>query len=512
MDREDSKAVDAAAAGRSYGQILKSSSIIGGSQAISYLISMVKTKAVAVLLGPTGVGLVGLYVSAIGFIATFTGLGITQSGVRDIAESEGTTERAESAKVVASLGWACLVTGVFGWGAMILVSRPLSHFIFGNAEHAVPLSILGSTILLAAISGGQTAILQGKRKITELATFGVASVLAGTVSAILFYGWLGERGIVAALISTAALNLAGSWWYSHKYHEKSSALTWREKYERSKRFLGLGLAFMWSALLAATVALVTRSIIVKSLGLDSGGIYQAAWGLSGMFAGFILSAMGTDFYPRLTEVANDNAQVNRLVNEQSDIGILLALPGLTGTLVFSPWIMQIFFSREFVSGAVLLPWFIIGIFGRVVSFPIGYILLAKGNSRWFALSETISNVALLGLTIVFLEEFGLVGTSYAFAIFYGLHTIGIFFLARHLTGFFWKPDTVRLLLLATVIIVTGILTQELASTAISLSMGVIFTIFTCLFSLRGIVGRLGDDHRIAGILRRNTFSRFLSGL
>ena len=36
----------------SYGQILKSSSIIGGAQGINYLIGMVRVKLVAVLLGP----------------------------------------------------------------------------------------------------------------------------------------------------------------------------------------------------------------------------------------------------------------------------------------------------------------------------------------------------------------------------------------------------------------------------------------------------------------------------
>jgi PST family polysaccharide transporter len=55
----------------SYGQILKSSSIVGGAQAINYVVGLLRTKAVALLLGPSGVGLVGLYVSAIGLVGTF---------------------------------------------------------------------------------------------------------------------------------------------------------------------------------------------------------------------------------------------------------------------------------------------------------------------------------------------------------------------------------------------------------------------------------------------------------
>lgn len=507
VKQEDSKNI---AKESSYGQILRSSSIIGGSQALSYVIGMVKTKAVAVLLGPAGVGLVGLYVSVTGFVSTFTGLGLVQSGVREIAESEGGKNRKSSDETAASLMWACLITGIFGWLVMVLLSRPMSVLIFGNDDQVVPLSILGSTVLLSAISGGQTAVLQGKRRIGALAKVGVVSVLAGTVCAVLFYGWVGEKGIVPVLIATALLNLAASWYYSRNVRGGSSSLSWRQKYDRAKGFLALGIAFMWSALLAATVALVTRSIIVNQLGLEAGGVYQAAWGLSGMFAGFILSAMGTDFYPRLTAVADDHEQVNRLVNEQSDIGILLALPGLIGTLAFAPWIMHVFFSREFVAGATLLPWFIVGIFGRVVSFPVGYILLAKGCSRWFASTETISNVLLLLLTIGLLREFGLVGTSYAFAIFYGLHTIGMVLLARHLTGFRWTRETVRLLLLALMIVIAGVSLQAITETYVLITVGAFLTLLTSLFSLRGILLRLGGEHRWVVRLREYPLIRILA--
>ena len=45
-------------AGDSYRQILKSSSLIGGSQGINFAIGLVKTKMVAVFLGSSGIGLV----------------------------------------------------------------------------------------------------------------------------------------------------------------------------------------------------------------------------------------------------------------------------------------------------------------------------------------------------------------------------------------------------------------------------------------------------------------------
>src|SRR5437868_4415069 len=45
----------------SYGQILKSSAVIGGSSVLNICIGIVRTKAMAMLLGPAGFGLFGLY-------------------------------------------------------------------------------------------------------------------------------------------------------------------------------------------------------------------------------------------------------------------------------------------------------------------------------------------------------------------------------------------------------------------------------------------------------------------
>ena len=73
----------------SYWQILRSSSIMGGAAGLNYLIALVRVKVVAILLGPTGVGLVSLYTSAIGLLGTVSGLGIGSSAVREVTRAFG---------------------------------------------------------------------------------------------------------------------------------------------------------------------------------------------------------------------------------------------------------------------------------------------------------------------------------------------------------------------------------------------------------------------------------------
>lgn len=489
----------------SYGQILKTSSIIGGAQGINYLIGMFRTKLLAVLLGPAGIGLVGLYSSITTMVAAFAGLGIGSSGVRDVAEAAVHGGDEQVGKIVKTLRRVCWGTGILGWLIMAAFSRPLSLWIFQSPVHAWTIAALGVTVLVGEITMGQMVFIQGMRRISDLARVNIFSMVSGTLIAVGIYAWQGEKGILPVLVLTAIVNLVFSSWYAKKITIPEVSLTLRETWMQLRSLLKMGTAFMWSGLLTTAVVFATRTMIVKTLGLDANGIYQAAWGISGMFAGFILGAMGTDFFPRLTAVASDHSEVNRLVNEQTEVGILLALPGILGTLSFAPLLMRIFYSSQFLPAAELLPWFVLGVFGRVVSWPMGFILLAKGMSKWFVISETLAAIIQLSLTYIFLHWLGLRGVAVAFAILYFVSTFGLCVAVGRLTNFRWSPASVRLLVGSSLLVAAGFFIQSNLKNTFGIALGGGLTLASGIYCLRGIAERLGPQHRVLSALKRVPF-------
>src|SRR3989442_11367195 len=101
--------------------------------------------------------------------------------------------------------------------------------------------------------------------------------------------------------------------------------------------------FLLSDVMALGVTYLIRVLIVHDHGLEAAGQFQAANSVSALYVGFILQAMGADFYPRLTAVATNNNRCNQFVNEQSEISLLLALPGILATFAFAPWVISIFY-------------------------------------------------------------------------------------------------------------------------------------------------------------------------
>lgn len=486
----------------SYGQILKSSSIIGGAQVVNMLIGMVRTKLVAVLLGPSGVGLVGLYQSAINWLGTLAGLGIGSSAVRQVAEAHGSGDAQSIGRTLVVLRRTCWFTGLLGTILATILAWPISVWAFGDASRAWAIAVLGFTLLLGAISSGQTALVQGVRRIGDLAKLSILGALSATIIGVGLYAWLGERGIVPVLLVSAASNLGFSWWFARRIPFPKVTVTWQETRVEARSFLTLGLAFMWSGLLVAGSELIIRTFIIRNFDIVANGLYQAAWSLSGLFAGFILNAMGADFFPRLTAVANDNTKVNRLVNEQTEIGILLALPGLLSTLVYSVWIIQIFYTAEFRPAAELLPWFVLGIFGRVITWPLGFILAAKGASGWFVATETAFALVHLSLVWFALRLVGVEGVAVAFAVAYGFYGVVMRLVAAKQTEFRWSPSVVRLLIKAAALVSGTFFLIMLTRQLVSMTVGTMIVAGSGCYCLRELCARLGPDHRISKLVFR----------
>ena len=134
---------------KSYRRILKSTSIIGGSSLITIFFRIIRTKVLALLLGPYGIGLIGIYESITSLASSIAGMGIGSSGVRQIAESNGTGDNEKISKTILCLRRIALFSGLSGLLLLFFLSGPVCRLTFGNSAHACDLAILSVVIFLA---------------------------------------------------------------------------------------------------------------------------------------------------------------------------------------------------------------------------------------------------------------------------------------------------------------------------------------------------------------------------
>ncbi len=430
---------------KSYSQIIKSTTVIGGSSIINVIFSILRNKAMALLLGPEGIGVLALYTSIVDMSQTVAGLGINASGVRQIAAVNAENTR-HIAEIVAVLRGVSLILGIVGAALLLLISAPVAQFTFGDGQHTRSIMILSLAVFFQVAAGGRAALLQGTRDIAGLAWMNVLGGLFSMIIGVPIIYCLGTSGIAISLVATALTLFVTSWCLSRRIRLPRPSLSGRAALLETGALFKLGVVFMASGFLSMGSSYAVRLIVTSESGLHAAGLYQAAWSLGGLYAGFILQAMGTDFYPRLTAVSENNTECNRLVNEQTEVSILLAGPGLIATLTLAPAVMALFYSTEFQGAVDILRWICLGMMLRIVAWPIGFVILAKGAKAIFFWSEVAASIVQVGLAWLCVPVFGATGAGLAFFGLYVWHSILIYYVARRFTNFQWSLANRRLIL------------------------------------------------------------------
>jgi O-antigen/teichoic acid export membrane protein len=232
-----------------------------------------------------------------------------------------------------------------------------------------------------------------------------------------------------------------------------------------------------------------RAIVLRIEGLDAAGFYSAAWTLGGLYVGIILQAMAADFYPRLVGAAEDHPRCNRIVNEQTQVSLLLAGPGVIATLTLAPLVISLFYSAKFVEAVEVLRWICLGIALRVITWPIGFIIVAKNRQAIFLATEIAWTMVNVGLTWVCVKAFGLNGAGIAFFGSYVFHALMIYPIVGRLSGFRWSAENVQ--------------TGFFASIAVALA-GFWYLPPLLSFSLGSAVVLLIGTHSVLALLRMAT--------
>jgi len=322
---------------------------------------------------------------------------------------------------------------------------------------------------------------------------------------------LREHGIVPVMLATATVSLAVSWWFVRRVEFPAMSMTWTEAVAEAKPMVSLGIALMTSTVLSMVLEFYTRSLVSRTFGVDAVGIYQAAWSLSGMFAGFVLTAMGTDFYPRLSAVIDNRVAAIREINEQTEIGVLLALPGLLVTLALAKWIVWALYSSAFAPATNVLVWMSLGVFGRVVSWPMGYVQLALNTGKWYAATEFFFIALQAALVTWMVPRYGVVGAAYGFFGCYVAYFIGMSWICRRLIGFRHSRHAFRLILIATLLMAATMAASRLLPDLPAAIVASLCAFGGGLWCLRGLSDRLGADHRlIRAIMRIPGITRVLA--
>ena len=481
-------------------ELVKSMAIIGGAQIAKIAISILRMKLLALMVGPTGFGLLSIYNNLLGMVSSLAGLGIGSSGVRQIAESRA--EELALSKVRRVLLLTLLMQGFLAMIATWLLRSQIAELLFGDASYSTEVALIGVAVLVGLLASSYTAVLQGMRRIGDLGRVAVQGTLFGTAIGLCAVYLYGQAALVWFVVVQPLATFAVAKRYSNSLPKPTAAWpTAHEIWESWKPMVKLGAAFMLGGLATTATLLWVRSFIAQNLGLDAAGQFAAAWGVSITYVGFLLGAMAADYYPRLTEVINDRASATRLMNDQAQLGLAIGGPVLLLLIGMAPWLVTLLYSEKFSPAANLLQWQTVGNFFKLASWPLGYAFVSSARGGIFLFVQINFNfIFLLGIALG-LKPFGLIAAGPAFMIAYILHFAVLNVLVHKICGFRWQKLS-RSLLAMHASLALALLSLAHVAPLIAAFCSAFLALVTGLFGLRIVLNKVGPNGRLAARLFR----------
>lgn len=417
-----------------YSHILKYTGIFGGVQGISILIGVVRNKLVAMLLGPSGMGLLSLFNSTLRLFGDSTNLGIPMSAVREISEAyEGGDVRLLAERICLIRSW-CMITALLGAVLCMALSPMLSRWVFSTDDHTLHFFMLSPVIALTAIMGGELAVLKGTRRLKQLAVTSLYNVIGTLVLTVpMYFIWL-EKAVVPSIIVIALLQMLVTIRFS--YRSYPARFSFRFLFIRKGfSMVKLGVAFVLAGVLSSGEEFLIRLFLTYHGGLESVGIFNAGYMMAITYSGMVFSAMETDYFPRLSAFDHTGPDFNRVVSQQIEVSLLLMAPLLVIFLFSLPVLVPLLYSGKFLPVIDMVRIAILALYLRAVCVPVEYIPLSRGDSRSFLFQESTYDILAVVCVAIGFQMKGFLGCGFGFLVAGVINLVVVWTYARFHFGY-----------------------------------------------------------------------------
>ena len=467
---------------RETGQILKTTTIFGGAQIIIVISGLVKSKIVALLIGPTGVGISALYNNIVAMLSGIIGLGIGLSAIREIAKEENLERKLETALLTKRL---VLLLSIAGLLITFLSSRLLSEIQFGNSQYTYGFCIIALAIAFTIFTTGTDACLKGFRRTKQIAVASLYNSLGGVVISAFVYYYIGLSGIPYAITLCAFLSFIISWYFSRDItpgSRKKSNI--KETITQGYPMILLGIMLVLSYLIDSIVANVLNIVIRIKGNISDVGLFQAGLSISSMSINMVFVAIANDYFPKLSKDCDNKIDMNATVNSQMFVATLLIAPILAFMIVFSSLLIKMFLSSDFFEIETFIHWILFGSFFMAMSWCLYYVPLAHGHSKRFmyvALSKVFMQV-LIQIPLFLLG--GLVGLAIGSAVTAITYAVVMYLYDFRVYGVRIKLENIYLQLLFSILLIVLIVLKVESFFIPQLLTLLIITVFSLYLLLK----------------------------
>ena len=397
-----------------YGRVVKYLGLLGGAQGLSLLVNLLRNKIASTLLGAVGLGLIGLYNRTVQMFSDCTNLSLSYSAIRKLSDTYENATAEDLAHYVKVTRSIALLTGIVGMLLFVMFSPLVMKYISDGSDYSSWYFVaLSPVVLFLAVSGGEVAVLRGVRQLNSLAIYTLWSSFVALFVAVPVYFFFGVDGILPSILIIALLQMLGVLYNSVRLFEYKVAPFSLRLLRDGVEMLKLGAGYIYTTILTSFSVWMIYSMISNIGGDAELGLFSSGYLLLSMLPSVLFAALDSEYYPRLSGAFGNVKVRNTMVNEQIEVHLLVQTPIILAAVAVLPFLFPILYSGEFLPAVAMTRFAMFGLLFHILTYPISFMPLSKGDVLVFILQETVYNVANVTLVIIGYRFWGLEGVGIA---------------------------------------------------------------------------------------------------
>jgi len=382
-------------------------------------------KLIAVYAGPSGVALLGQFQSVQqGLSGVATG-GFGQGLVKYLSEFKNNINQCQHifSTAVKLVFLYLMPTSLL----LYFFSESISLLVFDSPAYAGWLKFLAVALVPSSMGALFVAALNGLHEVHKLTLVGVISSVLGVVLAFACIPVWGVFGAIIALLGGLVVTTFLALWMLQQLPIFS--LRWFQKELNKPDSHRLGkfiLMALTSAISISVSHILIRNYLSDTISIDAAGLWTAMWRISAAYLLVISMTLSVYYLPRLSSL-NIQYEIRREITH----GQRLILPFVvfSSLIIFlmRDWIVLVLFDSRFLAMRDLFAYQLIGDVIKIAAFLYAYMMLAKAKTTVFIVAEIFFSLFFVLLVVLFVNNFGLVGVSYAFTANYLAYFVFVYF-------------------------------------------------------------------------------------
>lgn len=393
------------------------------------LANLVVNKFVSLYIGPAGLAIIGQFQNVATLIQTGSQGGINAGVTKYTADYN--SKKIDLYDLWGSSFRLTIFFTVIVSVAMYLFSGTISDYVFKTVSYAYLFKLFSVTLVFFSINQLMLSMLNGLKEIKQFITINITqSICSLILTAILIY-FYNLTGALIALVTNQSMVFFITLWKFKKYTNITfERLTKQWSTLQAKRLLKYSLMALVTAACLPLSQMMVRDYISKEFSWDYAGYWQAMTYISTMYLMVVTVALSTYYLPRLSEI-NDKSELRKeLIQGYKIIMPIVALMAMS-VFFLKEFIVWVLFSSNFKPMLQLFAWQMIGDVFKIAGWLLAYLMLAKAMTKVFIITEIIFAISFYIISVLFINYFGFVGLSYAFAANYLIYLLTMFFVMRN---------------------------------------------------------------------------------